>query len=246
LPKPCIFVSDLHLGAPACHSQPNQVEYFRAFLAGLKDKADHLFIVGDLFDFWMEYRDYIPKIHFGVLASLLELKQAGVRIHYFSGNHDFNLGTFFDQQLGIKTYNGPEMVHLQGRNIWIYHGDGMSRSDWKYRYAKPILRSPLANWLFKLIHPDLGMRLARLVSAFSRRRMKVGCADDYAAIAVDFLHKNGADAVLHGHTHKAFVTQLPEGTYINTGEWIKNNYYVVLKGGQFFLRKYEHLSPIEL
>ncbi|HEX2612341.1 MAG TPA: UDP-2,3-diacylglucosamine diphosphatase, partial [Fibrobacteria bacterium] len=123
---PAYFVSDLHLGTRYAGARADRAEKFEQFVEGLQGQASRLFLLGDLFEFWMEYKHFIPKAQFGVLAALRNLRNSGVPIDYLAGNHDFNLGTFFRDSLGIETHDGPLAVELQGRRVLLLHGDGMN------------------------------------------------------------------------------------------------------------------------
>lgn len=226
------FISDLHLGAEYRNARPGRETEFRRFLEEKASGATHLFILGDLFEFWMEYRDYIPKHHFGTLSALERLVRRGVEVHYLSGNHDFNLGRFFSDTLGLKVHQGPLEVELQGRKLLLLHGDGLAKADWKYRLAKGITLHPFTNACFKLIHPDWGMAMARFLSRLSRDQHgnRPRMLPLYEAASKGLLRK-GHDIVMHGHTHAGFVKTLPEGVYVNTGEWLERMEYVKLVAG---------------
>lgn len=234
--RPAYFVSDLHLGADYKRARPGREGQFRRFLESVASRGSHLFILGDLFEFWMEYRNYIPKQHFGTLSALERLAGAGVEVHYLSGNHDFNLGTFFRDSLGVKVHHQPLEVEIQGRKLLLLHGDGLAASDWKYRLVKKVTVHPWSNWWFRLLHPDWGMELARSLSRLSRDRhgYRPRLLAEYEAACRKLLAR-GHDAVMHGHTHAGFVRKLPEGVYVNSGEWLERMEYVSLRDGEFTL-----------
>jgi UDP-2,3-diacylglucosamine hydrolase len=240
LPHRALFVSDLHLGTRYSGAREDRESLFEQFLREQEGRISHLYLLGDVFEFWMEYRHYIPKHHFGVLAALHRLRRAGVEIHYVCGNHDFNLGRFFSDQLGIITHNGPFAMTLQGQNLLILHGDGMNPKDKAYRLVRKVLHSRWANFLWKLIHPDLGMRIALGVGKASRDQhgSEPRDLDQYEAEARRMLRAGGHDAVIHGHIHAGFINRLPEGLHINTGEWLKRLEYVEMEGGRFELKTY--------
>lgn len=234
-----IFVSDLHFGARYAKANPDREEHFVKFLRTRAAGAERLFILGDLFEFWMEYANFVPKKHFRVLAALARLVEEGVEVHYLSGNHDFNLGAFFGDSLGLKVHQGPLEVELQGRRILLLHGDGLASDDWKYRLVKNVMLHPLSNAAFRLLHPELGMALAKKLSQLSRDRHgnRPRFLDQYEAASRKLLAK-GYDAVMHGHSHAGFVKRLPEGIYINSGEWLERMEYVTLRDGEFKLETY--------
>ncbi len=231
--KPAYFISDLHLGALYRGLKPDRERLLVHFLEQKAHKASHLFILGDLFEFWMEYRSFIPKDYFQTLSALGRLAQSGVEIHYLSGNHDFNLGHFFQDTLGFKIHSDSLALELQGKKILLLHGDGLAKSDWKYRILKRILRHKLSNRTFQLLHPDFGMGLARAVGKLSRDRHQnlPRFMDQYEAASRKLLADGNHDILIHGHTHAAFVKDVPEGIYVNSGEWLHEMKYVAMTQG---------------
>jgi UDP-2,3-diacylglucosamine hydrolase len=235
------FISDLHLGTRYGGADLGREALFEQWIRDLTGRATHLFLLGDVFEFWMEYRHYVPKHHFRVLSALYELRRSGVEIHYVCGNHDFNLGTFFRDSLDIVTHDGPFEMTLQGKRVLLLHGDGMSPGDWKYRVVRKVLHHPLSNWAYRLLHPDLGMRIALGVGKASRDRNPHEIPERKAAGYEEESRKllrEGYDILVHGHIHKGFVKQVPEGVYVNTGEWLKRLEYVEMSDGECFLRTY--------
>jgi len=240
LPHRAVFVSDLHLGTRYGGAREDREILFERFLLEQEGRISHLFLVGDVFEFWMEYRHVMPKAHFAVLAALHRLRRSGIEIHYVCGNHDFNLGTFFRDQLGILTHDGPFPITLQGKNLLVLHGDGMNPKDRAYRLVRRVLHSRWANFLWKLIHPDLGMRIAFGVGKASRDQhgSEPRDLDLYELEARRLLREGGHDIVIHGHIHAGFVNAVPEGLHVNTGEWLKRLEYVEMEGGEVALKTY--------
>ena len=198
--KTAYFISDLHLGAAYPGIKPDREKILLRFLEQKAAGASHLFILGDLFEFWMEYQSYIPKEFFKTLAALARLVQSGVEVHYLTGNHDFNLGRFFEDSLGIKIHTEPMCLHLQGKKLLLLHGDGLAQSDWKYRIMKKILIHPLSNRCFRLLHPDFGMTLARALSKASRDRHQnlPRHMDEYQNASQALLKQGKQDILIHG------------------------------------------------
>jgi UDP-2,3-diacylglucosamine hydrolase len=232
------FVSDVHLGTRYSKALPGREARLEAWIRGLTGRATHLFLLGDLFEFWMEHRHVVPKHHFGVLSALYELRRSGVEIHYVCGNHDFNLGTFFEESLGIVTHDGPFEMNLQGKRMLLLHGDGLDPRDWKYRIVRKVLHHPLSNRAWKLLHPDLGMRLALGVGKASRDHSGYDLKIPEYETEVRKLLRQGYDIVVHGHIHAGFVTRHPEGVHVNTGEWMTRMEYVEMKDGECSLKTY--------
>src|SRR5262245_38654941 len=157
------FLSDAHLGTESAEREAPREARLIEFFESLPGRAESLFIVGDLFDFWFEYSTAIPRRHFKTLCALRRLREAGVEITYLAGNHDFWLGGFLSNELGIHTREGPVTVEKQGRRAWIHHGDGLIGGDLGYRMLKKILRNRVNIRLYRWLHPDLGIPLAHWV-----------------------------------------------------------------------------------
>lgn len=232
------FFSDAHLGSNPHGVSADREMYLVQWLQSIRDDASHLVILGDLFEFWMEYRDYIGRHHFHLLRQLAELVDQGVEVHYIAGNHDFRLDSFFPCTLGVQVHRALSLT-IQGRKIFLMHGDGMAASDWKYRWASRILHSEWNVRLFRLLHPDWGMSLARFVGSTSRNANahKTPAMEEYDAAARAILSREGCDALLHGHTHEQEMRTLPEGLHIHTGQWFEKLQYVTLQEGVFQLHQ---------
>jgi UDP-2,3-diacylglucosamine hydrolase len=238
------FLSDCHFGLNPSHAVPNRETLFCRFLESLHGRATHLFILGDLFEFWMEYEYFIPKNHFAVNAALYSLSRSGVEIHYIAGNHDFNLGLFFNKHLGIQTHTQPFQISIQGIRLLLLHGDGMARSDTYYRMLRKLLHHPVANRLFKLVHPDWGMKLANFTGRLSRHRQPCIHFDEYHDAVKRYFQK-GAEAVIYGHTHRAYLKKRAGGVEINTGDWISGLNCAILEESVFSLQRF-HPKRLEL
>src|SRR5262245_4640121 len=205
------FVSDAHLGVEGEECEAARTARLHDFLNSLPGRASSLYIVGDLFDFWFEYRSAIPRRHFATLAALARLRATGVDITYLNGNHDFWLGTFFRDTLGIRTVDGAVTVEAQGRKLWLHHGDGLVGGDLGYRMLRAVLRSRAAIAMYGLLHPDLGLPLARAVSRWSRAsRGEPPLAPErlWREIA-EPRFREGYDGVLIGHFHHTYERREP-------------------------------------
>ncbi len=236
------FISDAHLGAPNLNRPPRvQEDAMIDFLRAIRNDAEALYIVGDLFDFWFEYRSVILRQHYWVLYELSALAESGTRIVYMAGNHDFWLGSFLDEQVGIETKYGPLEVNLQDKRFFICHGDGMISKDWGYRMMRKILHNRFLIRSFQLIHPDLGVVLGKRISLLSRNH---GAPKDwdphlaYRELGVSIL-KKGYDVVVFGHNHCPDLQQVDDQVYINLGDWVEHFTYGVLSEGKIELKWYE-------
>lgn len=233
------FISDLHLGVAEDVDEIQKQERFLNFLKSLQNNATHLFIVGDLFDFWFEYTYVIPKKYFKFLFELKKLTQQNIYIHYLAGNHDFALNSFFIEQLNIQTHPEELEIEIGGKRFYLFHGDGIAVKDTGYRILKKIIRSKANQRLFRLLHPDMGIPLARFVSGSSRKYTNqmnhLRDEGDYIAFAEEKF-KAGFDYVLMGHRHNPLVHQSDGRKYINLGDWIVNFSYAFFNGTDIELR----------
>ena len=240
------FVSDAHFGIPLPGCELQKPLFFD-FLEGVSLDASDLFIVGDLFDFWIEYRYAIRPDYFSILHALKKVSERGVRIHYLAGNHDFALGPFLEQEIGISIHCNDYDALIQGKKVYIFHGDGLLRRDVGYRILRKILRSRVNQFLFKLLHPDLGVLIGAFCSGTSRKYLRVHLSDEiieeYRDHALKSL-KKGNDLVIFGHTHRGDLCHYESGVYLNTGSWLINYNYATMRNGEVSLWRYrEGLSP---
>lgn len=237
-----LFLSDAHFGTSREEGERRRIERFLSFLRGPARGADVLYIVGDLFDFWFEYRQVVPKPHLLVLTELGALVRAGVRVVYIAGNHDYWLDRFFADELGIQVSREPLDLRVQGRRLYVTHGDDLTAGhDPGYRFLRRLVRSPLAIRLFHLIHPDLGVPFARWASHLSRshtNRKKFILNRTLEREAREKL-REGFDGVLMGHIHYADHFRYEEGELVLLGDWIESFTYARLAGGRIALERWE-------
>jgi len=226
------FISDVHLGELPPEKEAQRVALFIDFLQQLENSAERIFFVGDLFDFWFEYKYVIPKKHFQTLRQLSRLHDRGIEMHYLPGNHDFWLGTFFYRELGIATYLDDWQGKIDGKKFYLFHGDGIAKKDVGYRMLRKFLRYPFNLRLFRWLHPDLGIPFARFVSGSSRQytnQIKLNDHNDYIEFAKNKFEQ-GFDYVLMGHRHRPFEYEQQGCKYINLGDWLENFSYGVFDG----------------
>jgi UDP-2,3-diacylglucosamine hydrolase len=233
-PSVC-FISDAHLGVrtPGWQARDRRIV---DFLKRLEPEVSHLVIVGDLFDFWVEYRHLIRWEYFEVLRALSALRERGVEIHYVAGNHDFALGPFISDQLGIRVHPFTMTGEFHGVRLHVQHGDGILASDFMYRILRSVLRSRVNQFLYKLIHPTLGIGIAATASRLSRhgssgRPLTQARVLAYRAAARALLTQSGAQVVVLGHTHTPEICRGPTGIYCNAGEWLRRRTYATLSEG---------------
>ena len=232
------FISDAHLGLGTREEERAKEDRLVEFLESIRISASQLFIVGDLFDAWFEYRTVIPKGFHRLLAKLDELTAGGIVVHYLAGNHDYWMKDFFREELGIRTYHEPFDVLVDGKKIFIHHGDGLARNDTGYAMLKKLLRSELAIGMYRWLHPDIGITIARGSSRKSRSYTSgkdYGEEDGMLQFAGEKI-REGYDIVVLGHRHQPVCRELEKGVYINLGDWIEHNSFAHLEDGRIELR----------
>ena len=221
------------------HSQQSYL--FVDFLSEIQKDAKIIFIVGDLFDFWFEYRKVIPKGYHKVLAKFLELRELGIEIIYLVGNHDCLMRDYFEKELDVRLHRKPFEVILNNKKFYFHHGDGLSRKDIGYKILRSILRNKFCQWLFSWIHPDIGMSLGKYSSKKSRRytSKKYYGTDDGCYLFAKKKIEEGFDFVLMGHKHEMVYEKIGNGVYINLGDWITHYSYATFDGDYLTLKKIE-------
>ena len=237
-PSRIVFLSDAHLGAESPEAEAPRAARLASLLDSLPGRASTLYIVGDLFDFWFEYKTAIPRALFPTLAALQRVREAGVEVVYLNGNHDFYLGTFLRETLGIRTIDGSVTVQAQGRKLWVHHGDGLVGGDLGYKVLRKVLRSPVAIGLYRLLHPDLGIPLAHWVSNLSRlsRGHPPLQADRLWREIAEPRFAEGFDGVLCGHFHHAYERHENGRDFVVLGDWIDRFTYAELEDGKLTLK----------
>jgi len=242
--KKTLIFSDVHLKVSDGdrEQQASFVTFLRSFSP---EEFDRVICVGDLFDFWFEYRHAIYSDNFDVLHALAEMRDAGMELHLVCGNHDFWAGRFLQETLNFHIHKDSVTLPFDSDRVRFVHGDGINPQDWKYQWYKRFARHDLVVSAFRLIHPDWAMWIARCVSAGSRTLTQVedratgAEAISIASYAEDVLARGEAEVVICGHSHHQIRTEYatPAGTglYINTGHWLENRNYVVWSGGEFEL-----------
>ncbi len=214
-----LFVSDMHFGRGSRAEERASEAALIACLRSYETTAEGLYLVGDVFDEYIEYRRLIPKGFVRFQALLAEWTDRGVPVTYLVGNHDPWHSTYFEQEMGVRIILDDLVETLGGRTVYLTHGDGIAQST--YRRLKPWLRHPLPVGLYKALLPtDSGLRLARWVNRrFGKRGLDLSVVEDLRAHARRILAETSADLVVMGHSHHPEMQILPEGTYLNLGGW---------------------------
>ncbi|KQC30717.1 UDP-2,3-diacylglucosamine diphosphatase [Flagellimonas eckloniae] len=245
--KKVYFASDNHLGAPSFKASLPREKKFVAWLDSIKNDAAAIFLIGDLFDFWFEYKTVVPKGFTRTLGKLAELSDAGIPIYYFVGNHDLWMNGYFEEELNIPVFHKPEQYTINGTTFFIGHGDGLGPHDKGYKRMKKVFINPLAKWFFKWLHPDLGVRLAQHLSI--NNKIISGDADAkflgedkewLVLYAKRKLEQKHYDHFIFGHRHLPMEIQLNDKSrYTNLGDWISYFTYAVFDGEKLSLEKLE-------
>jgi UDP-2,3-diacylglucosamine hydrolase len=238
LSAPVVFLSDAHIGAVRIPDPRQQRQKFDQLIQSVAGSAQTLVLVGDLFDFWYEWRQVIPKRYFHELHAFRDLADRGIALHYLAGNHDFRLSGFLENEIGMQVYSDSLSGEIAGKSVFVFHGDGILRRDHGYRMIKGILRNRGAQRVFSWIHPDWAMRIAAGTSVTSRALIKENPADDieFLAYAREKFHE-GYDLVVMGHSHRP-VEHCEDGhTYINLGDWITRYTYGLHDGTSLNMRR---------
>ncbi len=218
-----------------------------AFLESIRHTADQLFILGDIFDFWYEYKKVVPKGYTRLFGKLAELSDSGLPIHVFVGNHDMWMSGYFESELNIPVYFEPVTREWNGKKMLIGHGDGLGPGDKGYKFLKKIFRNPVCKWMFGQLHPGWGIGLADYFSRKSRE--KTGGNDQHffgeerewlILYCREVLQKEHFDYFVFGHRHLPMDYKLEENSrYINVGDWITNFSYASFDGNDMQLHKWE-------
>ena len=227
--KKVYFASDQHLGAPTAETSFPREKKFVSWLDTVKQDAEAIFLLGDLFDFWFEYKTVVPKGFVRVLGKLAEIKDSGIPIYFFVGNHDLWMNDYFEKELNIPVYHSPQEFLINNKKILIGHGDGLGPGDRGYKRMKKVFTFPLFKWFFRWLHPDLGVKLGQYMSV--KNKLISGEEDAtflgeenewLAQYCKRKLREKHYDYFVFGHRHLPLEIQLQENSrYVNLGDWIQ-------------------------
>jgi UDP-2,3-diacylglucosamine hydrolase len=243
--KKVYFASDNHLGAPTSEASLPREKKFVAWLDAAKEDAAAIFLLGDLFDFWMEYKTVVPRGFTRTLGKLAEISDAGIPIYFFVGNHDLWMNGYFEEELNIPVYHKPQEFMLNEHRFFIGHGDGLGPGDKGYKRMKKVFTNRFCKWLFRWLHPDLGVRLAQYLSV--KNKLISGDEDtkflgednewlvQYCKRKESQKHR---DYYIFGHRHLPLeITINDTSKYINLGDWISYYTYAIFDGKEVQLKK---------
>ncbi|MDH3216779.1 MAG: UDP-2,3-diacylglucosamine diphosphatase [Candidatus Krumholzibacteria bacterium] len=235
------FLADSHFCNQQLHGEAERRKLFVDFLEGLADNSA-LFLLGDIFDFYFEYASVVPKRFFEIFRSLSECGVRGVEMHFLGGNHDYWVGDFLQNQIGIRVHSDDFLVQSQGRKIRCTHGDLLIPDDRGYRTLRAVLRNPLLIELAKILHPDLLTAIASGVSKGSKkrkRRAQEEMANHLADIAKENFFKWDNDVFVMGHVHYPLHRNQDGRDFVIIGDWIDNFSYARLHEGKLSLERFK-------
>ncbi|MDX1331559.1 MAG: UDP-2,3-diacylglucosamine diphosphatase [Robiginitalea sp.] len=245
--KKIYFASDNHLGAPnTAQSLPREKKFVR-WLDQIKEDAAALFLLGDLFDFWFEYNYVVPRGFTRTLGKLAELTDSGIPVYYFVGNHDLWMRGYFEEELNIPVFHKPQVFVLNQKKFFIGHGDGLGPGDKGFKRMKKVFTNPVAQWFFRWLHPDLGVRMAQY---FSVKNRLISGDEDVTFLGeekewlVQYARRKLAqqhfDYFVFGHRHLPLDIDLSTTSrYVNLGDWISYYSYGVFDGASLSLEYFE-------
>jgi UDP-2,3-diacylglucosamine hydrolase len=245
--KKIYFASDQHFGAPTAELSFPREQKFVAWLDVVKKDAEAIFLLGDLFDFWFEYTTVVPKGFIRVLGKLAEIRDSGIPIYFFVGNHDLWMSDYFDKELNIPVYHTPQTFVFNEKKFLIGHGDGLGPGDKGYKRMKKVFKHPVSKWIFRWLHPDIGVKLAQYLSV---KNKLISGAEDVIFLGEDNewlilyakrkLETQHFDYFVFGHRHLPMEIELGSNSkYLNLGDWIGYFTYGVYDGTSFELKKFE-------
>ena len=248
--KKIYFASDFHLGIPTREKSLEREKKVVRWLDMVAADAEEIWLLGDIFDFWFDYKKVVPRGYVRLLGKLAEISDAGIPLVLFTGNHDMWMFDYFRKEFGAEIYRKPVSREWNGKKFFIGHGDGLGPGDKGYKLIKKVFANPLSQWLFRWIHPDIGIGIADYFSGKSRAatgeydKKFLGKDKEWLAIyAGEVLKKEHYDYFIFGHRHLPIDMKVGENSrYINLGEWVNYFTYAVFDGKELKLLSFESSS----
>lgn len=245
--KTIYFSSDHHFGAPTRDASLPREALFLQWLQEKEADMGALFLLGDLFDFWFEYKTVVPKGFVRILGKLAQMKDAGIPIYFFIGNHDLWMQDYFETELGIPVFKEPKTFNINGSDFFIGHGDGLGPGDYGYKRMKKVFTNPFAKWLFRWLHPDLGVKLGQYLSV---KNKLISGDEDVTFLGEDKewlvlyakkkLETEHYDYFVFGHRHLPMILDLNNTSkYVNLGDWIGYYSYAQFNNHNLSLHYYQ-------
>jgi len=240
------FISDIHLGAPALKNNREREKLFVSWLDEIKKDASALFLMGDIFDYWFEYKTVVPRGFTRTLGKLAEIADSGIPVHFFTGNHDVWVFDYLPSELGVHVHREEMRVAFSGKKFFLAHGDGLDPFDKGYHLLKKLFTNRFLQWLFSWLHPNWGVALAHAWSKKSRLTKGMFVPfhgeekEGLYLFAKSTLEDEEVDYFIFGHRHLLLDLPIGKNTrYINLGDWISHFSYGVFDGEKFELKTYK-------
>ncbi len=245
--KKIYFASDFHLGVPSKAASLEREKRIVRWLDQVKQDAAEIYLVGDIFDFWFEYRHAVPKGFVRLQGKIAEITDSGIPVHYFTGNHDMWVFDYIPEELGVSLFREPVEREYSGRKFLIGHGDGLGPGDKGYKFIKKVFSSKVCQWMFGKLHPDWGIGLANFWSGRSRETKSLpdevflGEENEWLVqYCKEVIKEKHFDYFIFGHRHLPLDIKIGDKSrYINLGDWIRYNTYAVFDGDHLLLKKFE-------
>ncbi len=245
--KKIYFASDFHLGVPSAYESQVREKKICRWLDSIKHDAQEIYLVGDIFDFWYEYKYTVPKGTVRLLGKIAEITDSGIPVHFFVGNHDLWMNDYFIEELNVSIHHQPIEKMFNGKCFYIGHGDGLGPGDKGYKFLRKIFASKTCQWLFSRLHPNLAFYIAK--SSSGRSRVITGNSDEkflgnenewLFLYSREVLKTKAIDYFIFGHRHLPLNLDVDgKARYINLGEWINYCTYAVFDGNELHLKKFE-------
>lgn len=242
------FVADIHLGASAVQNHKEHENIFVSWLNSISKDATSIFLLGDIFDYWFEYKKVVPKGFVRTLGKLAELSDNGIDIHFFAGNHDQWSFGYLEKEIGLKFHHNEFTPTINNKKFYLHHGDGLGKFEKRYKLLKKVFRSKIARWLFSRLHPNCGTSMAHRWSSKSRLGKGGFKTQDFLGeekefqvlFAKDMLQKKHYDYFIFGHRHLPFDIKIDKNTrVISLGDWVSHFKYAVFDGKDLSIETYK-------
>jgi len=234
------FASDFHLGSPNCKESLKREKKIISWLNEIEKDAKKIYLLGDIFDFWFEYEKVVPKGFVRLLAKLADLVDKGIKIHFLVGNHDMWMRDYLEKEIGLKVHFKEFIIEEDNQLIFLGHGDGLGKGDYKYKILKSLFTSNICRWLFSRLHPNFGLGLGQAWSTKSRKKQENPTSEE-KEILVEYCKEqqknNPVDYYVFGHRHVPMEVKIDErANYVNLGDWIHHYSYAVLSNKKLELK----------
>jgi UDP-2,3-diacylglucosamine hydrolase len=240
--KKIYFASDFHLGSFDISDSHKREKMVISWLSSIEKDAKAIYLLGDIFDFWFEYKKVVPKGFVRLLGKLADLIDKGIDIHYVVGNHDMWMNDYLEQEIGLKLHFQEFIINEDNKLIFLGHGDGLGKGDYTYKLLKVIFSSNICKWMFSRLHPNFGISLGQAWSNKSKKRQEKLVNEDKEILAgycKEQQKNNPVDYYVFGHRHIPIDVKIDERCrYINLGDWIHHNTYAVYSDQKLELKKF--------